>query len=499
MKILLINPPSSYESYVPPPGLSYISAVLKKHKHQVLGLDAASPKVKLSIEEIEKKIIDFSPDLIGITLNLYFTRGGYQLSERLRKFKIPLVAGGPHVKSCPEEVLKHGFDIVLKGEGEDAILEILEYINGRRGIKEIRGIFYKDKNGKIISNPERELIPNLDDIPFMDRELFGINNYTGTTGGHFWHPVFSSRGCPFQCTFCCVSTRKIRQRSPENVCDEIEYLQRDLNIKHISFMDDIFTANKKWLFSFIDEMKSRSIKISWNCESRVDTLDEEMLCRMKDNGCKGLLIGVESADPETLKLIKKRNTLEDIERTLNFISKIGFEMVKLNFIFGFPWEGRQHIINSTRLIEKYSKRLRIIHGMVIPIPYPGTELYESYKDKYGFAEWWLKEKTFGEPTKGRLPYFKRNTLMFDNHWFQKNFFRYSKNFRNFLRKMLIRNRVLAYKSNYGNFKTYRILMLSFASLLLFKINGQLENLFFDSLRRLIRPIVKKRKSEGIRK
>lgn len=481
MKILLINPPSSYESYVPPPGLSYISASLKKHKHEVLGLDAASPKVKLSIEEIEKKVIDFAPDLIGISLNLYFTRGGYQLSERLRRFKIPLVAGGPHVKSCPEEVLNHNFDIVLKGEGEEAILEIIEYLQGRRDIKQIGGIFYKDKNGVSVSNPERQLIPNLDDIPFMDRSLFDINNYTGTTQDAFWYPVFSSRGCPFQCTFCCVSTRKIRQRSVKNVCDEVEYLQRDFKVTHIGFMDDIFTANKKWLFGFLDEMKSRKINVSWNCESRVDTLDEEMLYRMKEQGCKGLLIGVESADPETLRMIKKRNTLKDINRSLNLISKIGFEMVKLNFIFGFPWETRSHIINSTRLIEKYSKRLRIIHGIVIPIPYPGTELYESYKDKYGFSEWWLKEKTFGEPIKGMLPYFQRNTLMFDNHWFHKNFFRYSKSFRNFLKKMLIKNRVLAYKSNYGSFKTYRILFFSFISLVLFRINGSFENLLFDCL------------------
>lgn len=479
MKVLLINPPSSYESYVPPPGLSYISAVLKRHNHNVFGLDAASPKVKLSIEHLEKAVIDFSPDLIGVSLNLYFTRGGYQLAERLKRLKIPLVAGGPHVKACPEEVLNHNFDIALKGEGEESILEILEYIQGKRGIKQIDGIFYKDKNGVIVCNQERRLIPDLDSIPFMDRSLFDIKNYTGTAGEYFWHPVFSSRGCPFQCTFCCVSTRRIRQRSVKNVCDEVEYLQRILKVTHIGFMDDIFTANKKWLFSFLDEMKARHIDISWNCESRVDTLDEEMLYKMKEQGCKGLLIGVESADPETLRMIKKRNTLEDINRSLGLIHKVGFDMVKLNFIFGFPWEGRQHIINSTRLIEKYSKRLKIIHGIVIPIPYPGTELYETYKDKFGFLDWWLKEKTFGEPLKGRLPYFQRNTLMFDNHWFDKNFFQYSRGFRNFLKKMLIKNRVLAYKSNYGRFNTYRILFFSYISLILFKINPSFENSLFN--------------------
>ena len=481
MKIILINPPSSYESYVPPPGISYISAVLKRNNHQVLGIDAASPRQKFSIDEIEKMVKEFSPDMIGVSLNLYFTQGGYQLSERLSKLRIPLVAGGPHIKACPEEALRHNYDIVINGEGEETIVEVIDYLEGKRSIDQINGISYKDDGGNIIRNPDRGLIPDLDTVPFMDRKLFDINNYKDTSGGFFWYPVFSSRGCPFQCTFCCVSTRKIRQRSPENVCDEIEFLRRDLGVTHIAFMDDIFTANKKWLFTFLNEIKARSITIAWNCESRVDTVDEEMLIKMKAGGCSGLLLGVESADPETLTNIKKRNTLEDIERALSLIAKIGFQMVKLNFIFGFPWEKKAHIINSTRLIKKYSKRLRIIHGIVIPIPYPGTELYNAYKDAYSFTDWWLKEKSFGAPLKKSLPYFQRNTLLFDDHWFDKNFFKYSKDFKRFLRKMLLKNRIVAYTSNYGHFSTYRILLLSYISLILFKVNPSLEGHAFTVL------------------
>lgn len=485
MKVLFINPPSSNTSYVPPLGVSYLSSVLKKNGHQVFGIDAACLYNRLTIPQIIKKAKEIDPDVIGVTLNLYFIRGGYVLADELKKsFSVPLVAGGPHPKVLPFEVINRGFDIVCDGEGEETFLDILEFVKGNKPLSAIPGILYRGKDDEIIKNPARPLIEDLDNLPFADRSLFPLENYflpKILKEKRFYFQVFSSRGCPFQCTFCAVSTRKIRVRSPQNVCDEVEQLVRSYGINYIQFMDDLFTSNRQWLHNFFSELKKRELRIKWDCESRVNCVNEELLEKMKQVGLNCIYYGVESADSRTLQLIKKGITVEQIKNTLDATAKVKISSVKLNFILGFPWESKEHILNSHKMMRNYRKKLRIRNGIVVPIPYPATELYNTYHQQYGFTDWWLKGDAFEAPVENEkaVPYFKKNPLMADNFWLQKNFFGYSPRFKVFLKKVILKNEKIAYSSYYGYWRTEIIYLFSRFSLFLYGINPKLENSVFS--------------------
>jgi radical SAM superfamily enzyme YgiQ (UPF0313 family)/phosphatidylglycerophosphate synthase len=494
VKILFINPPSSYSSYVPPLGVCYISSVLKQKGYQVFGLDAASLHNRLSISQIVKKVKEISPDVIGVTLNLYFIKGGYALAKELEGLSIPLVAGGPHPRVRPFEVIEHGFDIACEGEGEETFLEILDYIKGKKPLRDILGITYRAPNGLVLKNPSRPLIEDLNSLPFPDRTLFPLENYflkSTIKQKKFYFQVFSSRGCPYRCTFCAVSSRKIRVRTPQNLYDEVENLVKTYGINYIQFMDDIFTANKKWLYQFFDELEKRNLDIKWDCESRVDCVDEDLLYRMKKAGLNCIFYGVESGDPQTLKLIKKGVKLEQIRRTLDITAKIKIPSVKINFILGFPWENKTHILNSYRIMRDYRKSLRIRNGITVPIPYPGTELYNEFKQECGFAEWWLKDDAFEHMVvnEGAVPYYKKNPLNADKFWLDKNFFRYPKSFRRFLSRIILKNEKIAYQSYYGFLKTETVFWGSYLSLVLNKINPRLENIIFFLLSKVKKFII----------
>jgi len=486
MKILFVNPPSSYTSYVPPLGVCYISSVLKQKGHQVYGLDAASLYNRLSISQIIREVREISPDVIGITLNLYFIKGGYALAKELSKLSIPLIAGGPHPRVRPYEVIENGFEIACMGEGEETFLEMLDYFNDKKALAEILGITYRTQDGNIASNAPRPLIKDLNSLPFPDRTLFPLENYflkNNLKQKKFYFQVFSSRGCPFRCTFCTVSSRRIRKRSPENLCDEVEDLIKTYGLNYFQFMDDNFTTNKRWLYAFFEELKKRNLRIKWDCESRIDCVDEDLLEKMKKAGLNCIFYGIESGDSQTLKLIKKGISVEQILRTLDATVKIKIPSVKLNFMLGFPWENKTHILNSYRIMKDYRKDLRIRNGVVVPIPYPGTELYNEFNQNHEFTDWWLRDDAFEQVVEDEkvIPYYKKNPLMADKFWLDKNFFDYSKRFKHFLSRTVLKNEKIAYKSYYGFLKTETVYLGSYISLILNNINPRLENFVFSLL------------------
>lgn len=486
-RVLLINPPSANASFVPPPGLSYLSASLKDYGCEVFGIDAAAPFRRLTLEDVLQKVKEVSPDIVGISLNLYFIKGGYALAKEIKKLGIPLLAGGPHVRVCQKEAMENGFDIAVSGEGESAIREIIDYFNGKADIRQIKGAAFRDSSGRVVINPQRAGFTDLDRIPFLDREIFPIEHYIekGSTMDTFAFPFFSGRGCPFRCIFCTVSNKSIRKRSVDNVFAEIEMLKQKYGLKRISFLDELFTLDKVWLDQFIQRLEKTGRQIKWNCESRVDTITEEYLLKMKKAGCVSVWFGVESYDPETLKRINKGVSVEDISKTLEALTRVNLDSVKLNFMWGFPWETKNHIINSANLIRKYIKKIRVLNSIVVPLPYPGTELYAANHEKFGFTEWWLRENSFSDTFEKYTPYFKQNTLIFDIQWMELNIFKHPARFSAFIKKMVIKYRKFVYASTYGFWRTEIIYVLSVVSLKLYIINPKLEASVFKLLRRIL--------------
>ena len=236
-KILLINPPSGIENPLLPLGLAYIAAVLEKNKIPVDVLDTDA--LKMLDEEIEKKLSEIKPDIIGITIMTATFYAGQKLIKLIRNIlpKTVIIAGGSHPSALPEETLKEipELDIAIRGEGEMTMLELVQTLENNKNLKEVRGIYYRENN-KIVSTPIRELVQNLDSLPFPARDKFPLDKYkTHPPYGRknpYMH-LITSRGCPFNCAFCSKSVfgRRLRMRTAVNVVDEVEELIKAMKSK----------------------------------------------------------------------------------------------------------------------------------------------------------------------------------------------------------------------------------------------------------------------------
>ena len=223
----------------------------------------------------------------------------------------------------PESLLNET-DYIVEGEGEVTICELLHSLEGKMDIENVKGIWYK-KNGVLKRTPQRPFIQNLDDLPFPARQLLPKEymNFGHTT-------ISASRGCPFNCSFCQPTLRKlfgpvVRFRSPKNVVDEMEYLKTTFKIKHVKFQDDTFTARKQWVTEVCSEILKRKLKIRWDCNARVNTIDKELLTKMKEAGCTKVEFGVESGSQEILNSLNKGTTIKQIEDAFRYVKKLGSE------------------------------------------------------------------------------------------------------------------------------------------------------------------------------
>jgi anaerobic magnesium-protoporphyrin IX monomethyl ester cyclase len=397
-KAVLMNPPTVEPTSEILLNLAYLSSTLKQAGHKVLVLDATAPHNPLSENEIKRRILQFKPHFIGVTLTINYIPQTYDYLKRLKQMKIPIVAGGPHTNCLPEEVLQHGVDIVAIGEGEDTILELAEYFIGKKEIKDIAGICFRNKDGTFHYTAKRPLIENLDRITFPDYDSFPIAYYTGSSNPEsnpiFWS-VFSSRGCPYNCIFCSshnVFGRTYRARSPQNVFNEIEFLAEKYGARKFAFQDDEAFINKERVIEFCNLVKNSRFPLKFSARLRIDNCDEEMFLAMKSIGFKRLSSGIESFNDETLRKINKKYNVATIFEGFKILKKVSFAAIGFNNIVGFPWEKPEHIQSCINEISKIPEGLIYFSFTCTPIPYPGTKLYEQYHEQYGFTNWWLDPK-----------------------------------------------------------------------------------------------------------
>lgn len=398
-KILLISPPwyrifgASSESS--PLGLCYIAAVLEEYGYVVSVYNAdynarlqpttASKTTSKYSEylrilkdlehplwkEVKAKIAKQSPDIVGISVMTPKYGSALNVSRLVKEFDrdIPVVWGGVHPTILPDETIKNeDVDIIVRAEGEYTFLDLIE--NLERPNKVI-GITYKE-NGKIIHNPNRPLIENLDELPFPARHLIlEKGNYYPEAFGN----IFASRGCPYNCIFCAsykVWTKKVRYRSPENVVDEIKEIKKRYKTKRFTFEDDSFTLNKKLVSDICNLLIKEKLNITWATETRANLVTSDLIKKMKSAGCEDITIGVESGDEGTLKKIKKGITIEQIKNASRILkeNKIRFDAF---FMIGFPWETKKEIDKTVSLMNELDPRVAVFS---VVTPYPGTELYD---------------------------------------------------------------------------------------------------------------------------
>lgn len=391
--ILLIMPPFSMQerygrgmekigSALPPLGLLYLGAVLEKEGYFVKIFDTQIDS--WDIKKIAK------PDIVGIycnTSNYYRALG---LAEEIKNnFNIPIIFGGPHATLRPLEVLRNSrVDFVVVGEGELTMIDLLSALNNQSReltLEKVRGIGFK-RNGEPIINSGRELIGNLDSLPFPARHLVSMEKYRPSPNQYKRLPMTTmmvSRGCPFNCTFCNVEalwTRRYRSRSVKNVVEEIKLLIKDYGIKEINFWDDVFGINQEWIREFCETVVKEKLDLTWACECRVDTINKELLKKMKQAGCWCIFFGVESLDQEILEAVNKRITLSQITSAFKWTREAGIE-IRANFILGLPKETPEKVKQMIRVL------CRLNPGYIkfnILTPYPETAIYREIKQgKWG--------------------------------------------------------------------------------------------------------------------
>ncbi len=391
MKIMLVNPPTTSEIKSVlgvngvPLGLVYLASVARNEGHEVRFLDASAEN--LDLRSIKNRIKDFYPDLVGITATtpaFYDACDVARISKDLNEDVITVI-GGPHVTFVPRYTLKKCpyLDIVVRGEGEITFKELLSVLKGPNrnleSLSNVLGLTYRRKDGKIVQNPPRPLIPNIDDLPIPSFDLINWDEYR--YGKLRYGVIMTSRGCPFDCVFCSSSLqfgKRWRGHSVERVIKEIKILYDDFNIREIEFLDDTFTLNRKRAQQISDEIVKEGMDVSWSASSRVNTIDRETAEKMKRAGAHTIYFGIESGTQKILDFIGKGITLEQAIKAIKIAVEVGLNSLG-SFIIGFPMEKKEDIERTV----KFAKKLDVTYAQfTIATPYPGTRLwYYALKNK----------------------------------------------------------------------------------------------------------------------
>lgn len=306
-------------------------------------------------------------DIIGISSITSTAPRAFQIAKKFRSMGIPIIMGGPHSTFLPEESLKYA-DYVVRGEGEETIVELIEHLESQRPLNDIKGLSYTEGDA-FIHNPDRPLIQDLDSAPIPDLNI--VHNWQKRTV----IPIATSRGCPFGCKFCSVIQmfgRKYRFKSIDRVIEEIrEVASRKA---HIFFIDDNFAANKERTKTLLKRIIAEDIHIEWSAQVRTDVArDAELIDLMVKTGCFTVFVGFESINPKTLSLYNKHQKVDDIVECIKTFKKASIGIHGM-FVLG----GDTDDIETIRSTQKFAKRLGIDSVQFLMLtPLPGTPVFDD--------------------------------------------------------------------------------------------------------------------------
>lgn len=354
-----------------PLSIGYLGGVLEHHGIDVELRDDAVH----TDEEILEAILRHQ--VIGLSAMTSSARRALALAEFAKRHGKTVVVGGAHASCSPEDFLDSGHvDVVVKGEADESIVELLEALPHRERWPEVAGIGFV-QDGRATFTPPRPLPLDLDSIPFPAWHLLPVERYWPHQKGPREVALFSSRGCPWACTYCnkIQSTRKYRVRSAKNTVDEIEWLVSRFGVRRIFFPDDLFTLYEDRVVGICDEILARGLPVDWSCITRVDCVNPRMLRAMRRAGCVKISYGVESGSPKILKAMRKQFTLEDICGAAAMMRDAGIAST-FYIIVGFPGETWEDVELTKQMLRKARPDYA---GVNIFNLLPGTENHEEYK------------------------------------------------------------------------------------------------------------------------
>jgi anaerobic magnesium-protoporphyrin IX monomethyl ester cyclase len=391
MKITLVNPPypPSVHSHPPfiPLGLAYLGAVAENAGHHVTVIDCQAEK--LDYESFRERIALTPSDIVGVTATTLLYNSAMKLIDIAKNTQPQAVTmlGGSHGSFWDENALSESLslDIVVRQEGEQTFIELLDKIQKQSSLNDVLGITYRNA-GKIVRNDDRPFIEDLDSLPFPAHHLMPLESLKHN--GKIIFPLVSSRGCVFWCDFCSTVRmfgRGYRMRSPKNVVDEMQLVHDRYGVDQVTFYDDAFSVDRNRVIKICEELQARKLHMKWDCGTRVDMVDRELMKTMRDAGCFAVWLGVESGSEAILGAMNKRIKLDQIRLAYKTAHELGL-MTIANVVLGFPGETEQTAKETIRFVKELNPD---DVGFYIATPYPGTPMYELVK-KNG----WLRVTDF---------------------------------------------------------------------------------------------------------
>jgi anaerobic magnesium-protoporphyrin IX monomethyl ester cyclase len=381
MKVLLVQPLHSYEGGNRDPtffplGLGYLAKALMNNGHKVQIMDIWAHQ--WSQEEVIKQIKKLDQDVVGISaISTQYSYAKWLIEEMKKRFEGPLIIGNALPTLTPEVVLDYTkADICVIGEGEITLIELLKNLNS---LEKVKGIAYR-KDGKIQKTPPQEYIKDLDTIDFPAWDLFPMEIYlkycripgTDTRALN----IVSGRGCPYHCRFCSKTFTSVRLRSVDNIIAECKKMLSKFEIDGIFFVDELVVINRKRIMELCDKIEPLHIK--WNCQGRVNTVNREILTRMRDTGCVSIGYGVESGSPKILKNMKKQITPDQSRKAVLDAIDLGlYPFVQM--MYGYLGEDKK-TLKETADFFKAIPFVGVIH-LSPTTPLPGTELWDYALEK----------------------------------------------------------------------------------------------------------------------
>ena len=393
-KVLLIYPyfkPRGDRSVFrfPPLGVSYLAASLIQAGHEVQVIDCTFTSRTEALERAKQA----RAEVVGIYCMVTMLEDCLWMARQLRPQTRLLVVGGP-LATCEPQKFARDFDILVRGEAEHTLVEVLRAYESGGDYSSIAGIIINRGDQGSVSTPDRPFIMDLDSLPFPARGLLPNSNYIQfgkKEYGYAITTVMSTRGCPYQCEFCSnvIFGGSYRERSARSVVDEIEEALA-LGYERISFADDVFTLNQRRVLEICAEIKRRGLHFYWECLARVDSITEATYVEMFQAGCRRVYFGIELGDDSILKLMRKKITAEQARQAVQAAHQAGLQ-VGAFFILFYPGDTNQTVLNTLR----FATTLPVDYlGLSMPYPLPGTALYQRIQHQIR-REWHPGESVFG--------------------------------------------------------------------------------------------------------
>jgi len=361
-------------------GLLYISSYLKSKDFVVEVFDSTFN----NLSDFEKYIEINKPQLVGLYCNLMTKFNILKMIQICKKSGSKIILGGPEPPYYAKEYLKRGADIVVVGEGELTLEELILWFQQKseKKLEEIDGIAFLGSNNEVVKSKSRVQIDNLSELPWPDRDAINLNKYLQTWKqfhGASSTSIITARGCPYTCTWCSHSVfgESHRRRSIKDVADEVEWIQKKYNPDQLWYADDVLTINKNWFLDYAKELKKRNLKIPFECISRADRLSEDIIEALSEMGCSRLWIGAESGSQKILDSMQRKTNTTDVQQKTKLLQQKG---IQVGMFIMLGYEGEQ-LSDLKATVNHLKKSNPDIFLTTVSYPIKGTKYYNEVEHK----------------------------------------------------------------------------------------------------------------------